>query len=70
MDQDRILTHVSVNGTLRIGLVLLGNSYSSSTEQSINKKKHLTISNIKLNFVKKTRSMFYPVKRLLKYYEL
>ena len=66
IDQHRTLTHSRVNATLRICLALLDNSYSSTTKKWINKKKHLTINNIKLNFLKKTSSMFYPVKKHLK----
>ena len=42
---------------------------SSTTKKWINKKNHLTINNIKLNFLKKTSSMLYPVKRHFKYQE-
>ena len=71
MDQDRILTHSRLkHGTLRWWLVLLDNSYFSATKKWPNKKKHLTIKTIKLNFVKKTSSMLYPVERHLKYQEL
>ena len=42
MDEDRILMHSRFNGTLRI-LVLLGNSWSSTTKKWTNKKKHVTI---------------------------
>ena len=70
MNQDRILKHSRVNGTLRTWLVLLGNSYSSTTKKWISKKEHLTINNIKLNFVKKTSSKLYPVKKHLKCQEL
>ena len=62
MDQDRILMHCRFNGRLTTSLVLLGDSYPSTTKKWINKKKHLTINNIKLNFVKKPSSMFYPIK--------
>ena len=70
MDQDRILTHSRFNDTLRIWLVLLGNSQSSTTKKWINKKRHLTINNIKLNFLNKASSMLYPVKHHLKFQEL
>ena len=70
MDQDRILTHSRFNGTLKMWLILLGNSKSSTTKNWVNKKKRLIINNIKLNFLKKTSSMPYPVKRHLKYQEL
>ena len=70
MDQNRILTHSTVNGTLIIWLAILGNSYFSATSRWLNKEKHLTINTIKLHFVKKTSSMLYPVKRHLKYQEL
>ena len=33
MDQDRILAHFRFDGTLRIWLVILGNSYSSTTKK-------------------------------------
>ena len=46
------------------------NSMSSSTKKLINKIKLLAINKIKLDFVKKTSSMLYPVKRHLKYQEL
>ena len=48
---------------LRIWLVFISNSYSYTTKKRINNKKHLTINKIKLNFVKKTSSMLYLVKR-------
>ena len=60
MDKDRILTHSRT-------LVLLTCTFR---QLIVNKKKHLTINNTKLNFVKKTSSMLYPVKRHLKYQEI
>ena len=45
-------------------------TFDCITKKSINKKEKLTINNIKLNFVKKTSSMLYPVKGYLKYQEL
>ena len=47
MDQDRIVMHYRFNGTLRIWLAILGKSQSSTPKKWINKKKHLTINNIK-----------------------
>ena len=70
MDQNRILTHSIVNGTLIIWLAILGNSYFPATSRWLSKEKHLTINTIKPHFVKKTSSMLYPVKRHLKYQEL
>ena len=66
MDQDRILMYSRANGTLRRSFVLLDNSYSSFTTRWLNKKKHLTINTVKLNFVKKTIIMLSPVERHLK----
>ena len=70
MDQDGVLAHSRFNDTLRICLVPLGNPCSSTTKKWIKKKISLTINNIKHNFLKKASSMFYPVKRILKYQEL
>ena len=36
---------------------------ASATKKCLNKEKYLTINTIKLNFVKKTRSMLYPAKK-------
>ena len=71
MDQDRsILVYSRVNRTLRRWHVLWDNSYSATTKKRLNKKKHLTINGIKINFLKKTGSMLYPVKRHLMHQEL
>ena len=70
MDQDRILTHSRFNGTLRIWIVLLRNSQLPASKKWMNKKKHLTINNIKLSFLNKSSSVLYPVKHHLKYRKL
>ena len=57
MDQDRILTYSRVNDLYfqkTYSLLLLRNDST--------RKKHFTIHTIKLNFVKKTISMLYPVR--------
>ena len=66
MVQDRILRHSRINSTLRRWIVLLDKSKLSTTKKWLIKKKHLTISTLKFNFVKRTSSMLYPVKRHLK----
>ena len=67
IDQDIILKYFRVNSTLRRWLVLLNNTKSSTTKKWFNKKKHLTINTVKLNFVEKASSLVYDVKRHLKY---
>ena len=66
-DQDRMLMHSSVSGTLRRRPVLLDNSQSSATKKWLKKKKYLTINTVKCNFSKKTGNMLYPVITHLKY---
>ena len=65
-ERDLVIVQLAV----RIWLKILGNSYSSTTKKWINKKKHLTINNIKLNFLKKPSSTLHPFKRHLKCQEL